>query len=176
MTRFHKTPVAIAAAFLLAAGAVAAGPGPGPGSGFGKGHPGAGGPPGPAMMIELALTEMRDKLALDTSQQVQWQAAVDQSRAAHQQARSMRDEAKAKIDAELAKAEPDLAALAVTLDAVEEQGRALRKSSRDAWLRLYATMRADQKALVRDAVKARLDRVSHFRERMHGAGFGRTPS
>jgi hypothetical protein len=173
-TRIKMKPAALAAAFLFASTAALAGPGPA----FGKGAPGAAGgpPPGPGMMIEQAIVELKDKLALDTSQQVQWQAAIDQTRAGHEQARAAREAARAKVDAELANAEPDLAVLATLFDATEEQNRALRKQTRDTWLRLYAGMRADQKAIVRDAIKLRLDRVGPMRERMHGAGFGRSPS
>jgi periplasmic protein CpxP/Spy len=110
---------------------------------------------------------VKDKLALNTSQQQQWDAAVAQTQAARQAARAAMDQLTAATQAELAKAEPDLAALAAQADALHDQNAGARKAARDAWLALYATFSAQQKAVVRDAISARLTRMEQFRAHMH---------
>jgi len=164
--RVARLAVALAAAATLATPyAVSAQPRGGPG-----GH---GGPGGPSGFVEEVLGQLKDKLALDSSQQVQWQAALEQTKAAHAQSRTTRESVRATVDAELAKAEPDLAAIATAMDSVQAQGMAARREVRDSWLRLYAGMRADQKAVVRDAIKSRLARMEENRGRMmqkHGRG------
>ncbi len=132
-----------------------------------------GGPGGPAGFVEGVLAQLKDKLALDSSQQVQWQAALEQTKAAHAQARAKHESVRATVDAELAKAEPDLAAIATAMDSVQAQGMAARREVRDSWLRIYAGMRAEQKSVVRDAIKTRLARMEENRGRMsqkHGRG------
>ena len=74
---------------------------------------------------------------------------------------------KAATQAELAKADPDLAALASLSDQVQQQNIAQRKQARAAWLALYGTFSAEQKATVRDAINARMARMDEFRQRMH---------
>ena len=154
--RVSRLAVALAAAAVLATPyAVQAQP-----------HGGHGGPGGPAGFVEEVLGQLKDKLALDSSQQVQWQAALDQTKAVHTQSRATRESVRATVDAELAKAEPDLAAIATAMDSVQAQGMAARREVRDSWLRLYAGMRAEQKAVVRDAIKTRLARMEEHRGRM----------
>lgn len=109
---------------------------------------------------------VKDKLALNTSQQQQWDAAAAQTQAVRQAARAAMDQLKAATQAELAKAEPDLAALAAQADALHDQNAGGRKAARDAWLALYATFSAQQKAVVRDAISARLARMEQFRAHM----------
>jgi Spy/CpxP family protein refolding chaperone len=161
--RVARLAVALAAAAALATPyAVSAQP-----------HGGPGGPGGPGAFVEQVLAQLKDKLALDTSQQVQWQAALEQTKAAHAQSRTTRESVRATVDAELAKAEPDLAAIATAMDSVQAQGMAARREVRDSWLRIYAGMRAEQKAIVRDAIKSRLARMEENRGRMqpkHGRG------
>ena len=93
-------------------------------------------------------------------------AARAQTVAARDSMLANRNGVRAKVQAELAKAEPDLAAIASTFEGVEEQGRALRRQARDQWLKVYASLRADQKAIVRDELKARFDRMESMHERM----------
>ena len=109
---------------------------------------------------------VKDKLALNTSQQQQWDAAAAQTQAVRQAMRAAMDQLKAATQAELAKAEPDLAALAAQADALHDQNAGARKAARDAWLALYATFSAQQKAVVRDAISARLARMAQFRAEM----------
>ncbi|HEY1460961.1 MAG TPA: periplasmic heavy metal sensor [Casimicrobiaceae bacterium] len=109
---------------------------------------------------------VKDKLALNTSQQQQWDAAAAQTQAVRQAMRAAMDQLKAATQAELAKPEPDLAALAAQADALHDQNAGARKAARDAWLALYATFSAQQKAVVRDAISARLARMEQFRAHM----------
>ena len=72
----------------------------------------------------------------------------------------------ATLNAELAKAEPDFAAVAAAADAAQASTQTARKQVRDQWLPLYATFSPAQKAVVRDAVKARVARMEAFRDKM----------
>ena len=112
------------------------------------------------------LQRIQAKLNLNTSQQQQWDAALAQSKASHQAMRTNFQQLKTATQAELAKADPDLGALATLSDQVQEQNIAQRKQARAAWLALYGTFSADQKATVRDAINARMARMESFRERM----------
>jgi len=163
-----RRPGRIAAAILLGLGVAVAGST----QAFGPGRGPAGGPPGgPSMsggMIEHVLASMKDRLALDTSQQVAFDRIQAQAIAAHEQANAARTSLRAKMDAELAKAEPDLAAVAAAFDSAEEQGRAARRQVRDQWLAFYGNLRADQKAIVRDTMRDRLTRMEDMHERMRG--------
>ena len=120
------------------------------------------------MRDPLAMLErMQSKLNLNTSQQQQWAAAVAQSKAARDAMRANFEQLKAATKAELAKAEPDLGSLASLSDQVQQQNIDQRKQARAAWLALYGTFTADQKAAVRDAINARMARMDAFRQRMH---------
>jgi protein CpxP len=124
--------------------------------------------PGQGMHDPIAvLQRIQAQLNLNTSQQQQWDAAVAQSRAAHEAMRANFQQHKAATQAELAKADPDLAALASRSDQVQQQNIAQRKQARAAWLALYGTFSAEQKATVRDAINARMARMDAFRQRMH---------
>ena len=124
--------------------------------------------PGHGMRDPLAMLQrMQSKLNLNTSQQQQWDAAVAQSKAARDAMRANFQQLKDATKAELAKAEPDLGALASLSDQVQQQNIAQRKQARAAWLALYGTFTADQKAAVRDAINARMARMDAFRQRMH---------
>ena len=112
------------------------------------------------------IESLKGSLNLNTSQQQQWDSAVAQSQAARQSARASFAQLRSALQAELAKPEPDLASLAAQADAVQDQNSAARKSARSAWLALYATFTADQKAVVRDAISARIAKMEAFRQRM----------
>lgn len=113
------------------------------------------------------LQRIQAKLNLNTSQQQQWDAAVAQSKTVREAMRANFQQLKAATQAELAKADPDLAALASLSDQVQQQNIAQRKQARAAWLALYGTFSAEQKATVRDAINARMARMDAFRQRMH---------
>jgi len=110
------------------------------------------------------LQRIQAKLNLNTSQQQQWDAAVAQSKAAHEAMRANFQQVKAATQAELAKADPDLASLAAASDQVQQQNIAQRKQARAAWLALYGTFSAEQKATVKDAINARMARMQAFRQ------------
>ena len=118
------------------------------------------------LAIEHVLAQLKSQLNLNTSQQVMWDNAVAHAKAARASARTSMDQVHAALNAELAKAEPDFAAIATLSDQVHASTQAARKQVRDEWLRLYATFSPAQKAVVRDAVKARVSRMEAFREKM----------
>ncbi len=123
--------------------------------------------PGHGMHDPIAvLQRIQAKLNLNTSQQQQWDAAVTQSKTVHDAMRANFQQLKTATQAELAKADPDLAALASLSDQVQQQNIAQRKQARTAWLALYGTFSAEQKATVRDAINARMARMDAFRQRM----------
>jgi Spy/CpxP family protein refolding chaperone len=165
-TRFCSRRIAASTAMaltLMFAGAAYAQPG-----GGAMGH-GAG--PGDQMIGHL-IAEATAKLKLDTSQQVMFDAAVAQSKVARESGRALHRKVKDAMRAELAKTEPNLAAVALIADDTEQQVRALRHHTRDQWLKLYATFTADQKAVVRDMVQKRMDRMDSLREKMHDRRHG----
>ena len=116
----------------------------------------------PIAMIQA----LKDQLSLNTSQQLQWDAAVAQTKAARQAGHAAMEQLKAATQTEIAKAEPDLAALAAQSDAIQQQNAGTRKAARDAWLALYSTLSTQQKGVVRDAIAAKLARLEQFRARM----------
>jgi Spy/CpxP family protein refolding chaperone len=155
-----------ASLLALSAGAAVAQPGPG---GHGRG-------PGHGISIEHVLTQLKGQLGLDTSQQVMWDNAAALTMAAREAGRGSMQQVKAALAAELAKPEPDFAAAAAVADSVQANQQALRRQVRDEWLKLYATFTPAQKAVVRDAVQQRLQRMETFRakmkERMQSRGQG----
>jgi Spy/CpxP family protein refolding chaperone len=169
-----RKPIAIASALLVAAALAFAGTGHAAGPQGPAGGPPApaGGPPmsgGPMMsggLVEHVIAQMKERLSLDSSQLQMFDAARAKTLAARDQAMAQRAGVRAKIDAELAKPEPDLASVAALFDGVEEQSRATRHQARDQWLKLYANLRPDQKALVRDALRERLSHADGSRERI----------
>jgi len=116
----------------------------------------------PTAVIE----SLRASLSLNTAQQQQFDSALAQSQAARQTARANLAQLKTGLQAELAKPAPDLASLAAQADAVQEQNSAARKTARSAWLALYATFTDDQKAVVRNAIQARLATMESLRTHM----------
>jgi hypothetical protein len=144
--------------------------GPGPGYGHGYGHgPGFGqgaGPHGPGMSIEGALASVKGQLNLTQPQETMWNNAVAAATAARDAGRTSMQQVHATLIAELAKAEPNFAAVAAAGDAAQANMQTLRKQVRDQWLALYNSLSSAQKTLVRDAVKARVDRMESFRARM----------
>jgi len=117
-------------------------------------------------MIGHMLMQAKDRLNLNSSQQVIWDNAVAQSKSAHQAARANRQQVKAALQAELAKPEPDLASVTALADSVEQQNRTLRQNARNAWLQLYATFTPDQKGITRSMLQERLQRAESMGERM----------
>ncbi len=115
------------------------------------------------------LGKLKTDLKLNTSQQLQWDAVVAQTKAAHDAGRANFEQLKAALQAELAKPEPDFAAVAAAADGVRDQHAALHKQTRDAWLALYATFAPEQKAVARDAIKAGIEGMQQRRAMHRGA-------
>jgi len=115
------------------------------------------------------LGKVKSDLKLNTSQQLQWDAVVAQTKAAHDTGRTNFEQLKTALQAELAKPEPDFAAVAAIADGVRDQHAALHKQTRNAWLALYATFTPEQKAVARDAIKAGIERMQERRAMHHGA-------
>ena len=115
------------------------------------------------------LGKVKSDLKLNTSQQLQWDAVIAQTKAAHDTGRTNFEQLKTALQAELAKPEPDFAAVATIADGVRGQHAALHKQTRDAWLALYATFTPEQKAVARDAIKAGIERMQQRRAMHHGA-------
>lgn len=151
-----------AALFALGTQVAFAQPGGGPGGPGGPGHPG----PGRGFEIEHVLASLKTQLNLNTQQQATWDAVVAHGKTARQNARAAMDQVHNVLTAELAKPEPNFAAVAAAADAAHNTTQAERKAVRDEWLALYATFTPAQKAIVRDAVKQRVERMDAFRDRM----------
>ncbi len=115
-----------------------------------------------APWLEHMLTALKGKLTLDTSQQMLWNHAFAQSLAAREAARSGRLRLRDAMEAELAKTEPDLARIAALADDVHANTQAAWRQARDEWLKLYATFAPDQKMVVRDLAKIRMERFARF--------------
>src|SRR5206468_7017856 len=115
------------------------------------------------------LGKVKSDLKLNTSQQLQWDAVIAQTKAAHDTGRTNFEQLKTALQAELAKPEPDFAAVAAIADGVRDQHAALHKQTRNAWLALYATFTAEQKAVARDAIKAGIERMQQRHAMHHGA-------
>jgi len=166
-----RRPAAIASAVLLAATLAVAGTS----RADGPRHGPAAGPAGGGL-VEHVIAGLKDRLALDSSQQLMFDQARTQTLAARDQALAQRKDVRARIDAELAKGEPDLAAVATLVDGMDDQGRAARHAARDQWLKLYANLRADQKVVVRDAIRERLAHADGMRDQMRQRMQQRAPS
>lgn len=173
-----KSPIArisgaIAVSILTAgAHAVSAQPGHGPGAGPGVG-------PGGLGAIEHVIAALKPQLSLNTSQQAMWDSIAANAKDVRTTTRTGMAQVHAAFVAELAKPEPDLAAVARLSDQEQANTSAARRQIRDQWLALYATFTPAQKAVVRDALNSRVQRMEKFRARMHdrfrdgtGAGAG----
>jgi hypothetical protein len=115
------------------------------------------------------IASLQAQLKLDTSQQLQFNNALAQSKTAHDAMRSGFAQLKTATQTELAKSAPDLASLAALSDQVQQQNSGARKQARAAWLALYDNLSADQKLVVRDAINARIAQAEEFRAQMRAA-------
>lgn len=153
----RRGPLVLTAALLLLAGAVAYAQGPHAHHGHHGRH---------AAHVEQVIAQVKDKLALNTSQQGMWDNAIASTKAARDTGRAERERIHAAMKAELAKSEPDLAAMAALVDQAQANGHAARNQVRDQWLALYATFTPAQKSVVRDELTRRMERMEGFREKM----------
>lgn len=116
--------------------------------------------------VTHVIAQVKERLALDSSQQMLWDNAIAATRAAREAGRAEYQRLHAAARAELAKAEPDLAALAMTMDQARSAGQAVRGQVRNEWLKLYGTFSPEQKQVVRDELNRRLDRMERFGAKM----------
>lgn len=151
---FRHGRVVLAAALFAAFGASALAQGPG-------GHHGRHG-----AHVEQVIAQVKDRLALNSSQQGMWDNAMASTKAARQGGRAERERVHAAVKAELAKPEPDLAAVAALVDQAQAGGHAVRTQVRNEWLNLYATFTPTQKQVVRDELNRRVERFEGFRGKM----------
>ncbi len=160
---FFRTGIAIVSLFFLAVGTNAA---------LAHGAENARMP-----WLEHMLAALKAKLVLDTAQQILWDRAFAQSLAARDAARSGRMRLRGAMQQELAQTEPDLARMAALADDVQANTQAALRQARDEWLKLYATLAPDQKIVVRDLARLRMERFGRFaayrRERDEQRGAGR---
>jgi Spy/CpxP family protein refolding chaperone len=150
----RRGQVAAAAMVFAVTGAVAYAQGP-------HGHHGRHG-----ANVEQVIAQVKDKLALNSSQQVMWDNAIASTKAARETGRAERERIHAAMKAELAKPEPDLAAMASLVDQAQASGHTARIQVRDQWLNLYATFTPTQKQVVRDELTKRMERMEGFRAKM----------
>ena len=115
------------------------------------------------------IASLQAQLNLNSSQQLQFNNALAQSKAARDAMKSGFGQLKAATQTELAKSAPDLASLAALSDQVQQQNSGARKQARAAWLALYDTLSADQKLVVRDAINARIAQAEAFRAEMRAS-------
>jgi Spy/CpxP family protein refolding chaperone len=150
---------ALASALVLAlSGAAYAGPGP------------QGGPHGPGARgahVEQVIAQLRAQLNLNTQQQLAFDNAIAASKAAREAGRAQIGQVRDAMKAELAKPAPDLRAIAGLAETTRANAHAQHAQIREQWLQLYDSFDAQQKAVVRDALLKRVERMEHFRERMH---------
>ena len=157
---FRLAAFAASAVLALTGAAALAQPFGGPGHGPGPGHGGGG------MDIERVLGAVKGQLNLNTSQQLQWDNAVAQTKSAHETGRAGMQKVHDAMAAELAKPEPDLAAVAAVADSVHTSNQTLRQGVRAQWLQIYATFSPAQKTVVRDALAKQMARMESMAARM----------
>ena len=114
------------------------------------------------------LLRIKGDLNLNTSQQAQWDSALALSKSAHETIRGNVQQLVAALQTQVATTAPDLRALAAQSDTLQEQNLAARKQARAAWLALYDTFSAEQKAVVANALSTRLARMQAWKSRMQG--------
>ena len=117
-------------------------------------------------MVVMTIVHAKSQLNLNTSQSQMFDAALAQSKAARQTGRGLRQQVHDALAAELAKPEPDLASVAAVADGARDQGTALRKQVRAAWLSLYATFSPDQKNVIKGMLQQHLARMDAFQQKM----------
>lgn len=106
------------------------------------------------------LKTLHDQLNLSTTQEVQWQAAVDAMRQSHSAARMNADQMQVQEQALLQQPILDLAALHAMHEKVSQEDEALPEQSAKAWLTFYSGLSDQQKTVVSAALKPRFEEVA----------------
>ncbi len=154
MSRLMKLSM-LAAAVVLAGGALQA-----VAHGYHHGHRGE----GPDFMMGR-LGKLHDQLKLTPEQEKLWRQDEEKTREMAKEMRASREKVHDAMKKELAKSEPDLAAVAKISDEAESRRLKARHEVRDLWLKLYADLSPQQKAVAADFLRDRLARAEHFREK-----------
>src|SRR5262249_47782879 len=114
----------------------------------------------------FGMGKTKDQLNRSPDKKTQWDAAPAQRKSPHDARRQNRQQFRQAVQAELAKPEPDLAALATLGDGLRQKGEASHQQVRNAWLQLYATFTPAQKAVVKDALLQRMQKMQQFHDKM----------
>jgi Spy/CpxP family protein refolding chaperone len=114
----------------------------------------------------FGMGKIKSQLNLSPDQQTQWDALTAQMKSARQAMRQNHQQLHQALQAELAKPEPDLAALATLGDSLRQQSQATHQQIRNGWLQLYATFTPSQKAVVKDAMLQRMQKMQQFHDKM----------
>ncbi|MGH8772341.1 MAG: Spy/CpxP family protein refolding chaperone [Pyrinomonadaceae bacterium] len=112
--------------------------------------------------------KLKADLNLNPAQDFAWQQIAEKRAALHQERRADRVALKETMKQELAKSEPDFARIVRQRQQVQEQSLKSRSELDDMQIKLYESFNTEQKAVMRDAMKARLQRMEQWREKAHG--------
>ena len=113
----------------------------------------------------FSMEKIHNKLHLTPEQEKTWQSLEQQRKEMFKASWEQRKALRARIKSELDRGEPDLAALAAETDRSMDEQIHKRRQLRDQWLKLYAQLSPEQKAIVKDAIKARMDKSERMREK-----------
>jgi Spy/CpxP family protein refolding chaperone len=113
--------------------------------------------------------KLKADLKLNPAQEFAWQEIADRRAALHKERHGDRAQLKEAMKQELAKAEPDFARIVRQKQQLDEKGLQARNEMREMQLKLYSSFSAEQKAVMRDAMKARMERVEQWRDKKRGA-------
>lgn len=122
----------------------------------------------------IPLRAIHDKLHLSEAQEKTWQALSQEGRTLREARRKEHGELKSQLKQELDKAEPDFAALAARADRTADERSGKMRHIRDEWIKFYTTLSPTQKTIVRDEMKARLNKAEkrweHMKQRRENSG------
>ncbi|WP_420224072.1 Spy/CpxP family protein refolding chaperone [Pigmentiphaga litoralis] len=139
------------------------------GKGGHHGHHGHHG--GPSMMMMLG--QLKAKLNLTDAQQTRWNAAESQQRAVGEEMRARRDLHRKQMQEQLAKSGPaDFRAMTAQREAEHAAIKPKLDAARDAWLVVYDSLDTNQKQIVTDAFKQRMQRMGKHDRRGEQRGPG----
>ena len=112
--------------------------------------------------------KLKADLKLNPAQEFAWQQIADRRAAMHKERHGDRAQLREAMEQELAKAEPDFTRIVRQKQELEEKGLHARNEVRDMQLKLYSSFNAEQKAVIRDAMKARMERMEQWRDKKRG--------
>ncbi|WP_299455254.1 Spy/CpxP family protein refolding chaperone [uncultured Pigmentiphaga sp.] len=115
------------------------------------------------------LGRLKSKLNLNESQQKLWDTAREQSREVAKAVRAQRQESAKALRTQVDAGPLDLRALTAKREADRAALKPKMDAAREAWLAVYDSLDGQQKQLVTDAVKKRLERGDRMREHRRSA-------